>query len=163
MALRKSTYTVLYVPKIKKKLLSLPTLTEKDAEVYFEEKSFIVMLNGEMYYIGHKAGKMSKLNVELIHDLILHLSTQTDDLNLWHYRLGHLGYDNVKLLNNKSTVDGLKLNPKQEIDCACDGCVMGKFNRLPFPKKSNHGAEHLLGIVHSDVCGSFNVQSIGGS
>ena len=40
---------------------------------------------------------------------------------------------------------------------------MGKFNRLPFPKKIDHGAEQLLGIIHSDVCGPFSVQSIGGS
>ena len=84
-------------------------------------------------------------------------------MNLWHYRLGHLGYDNVKLLYNKSMVDGLQLNPKQETDRACDGCAMGKFNRLPFPKKIDHGAEQLLAIIHSDVCGPFSVQSIGGS
>ena len=154
---------VLYVPKIKKKLLSLPTLTEKGAEVRFKEKSFIVILNGEMYCIGHKAGKMYKLNAEPIYESNFASINQTDDLNLWHYRIGNLGYDNVKLLYNKSMVDGLKLNPKQEIDRACDGCAMGKFNRLPFPKKSDHGAEQLLGIIHSDVCGPFSVQSIGGS
>ena len=66
---------VLYVPK-SKKLLSLPTLTEKGAEVRFNEKSFIVILNGEMYCIGHKAGKMYILNAEPIYESNLHLSTK---------------------------------------------------------------------------------------
>eukprot|EP00794_Sanderia_malayensis_P002050 gene2050-biopygen1853 len=154
---------VLYVPKIKKKLLSLPTITEKGAEVRFKDQSFTVIMNEEMYCIGHKSGKMFKLNVEPIHKAYSCSVNQSDDINLWHNRLGHLGYDNVKLLYNESMVDGLKLNSKQEIDQACDGCAMGKLNRLPFPKKSGHKTEHLLEIIHSDVCGPMNVQSIGGS
>ena len=49
---------VLYVPKTKKKLLSLPTLTETGAEVRFKEQSFIVILNGKMYCTGRKVGMM---------------------------------------------------------------------------------------------------------
>ena len=60
-------------------------------------------------------------------------------------------------------VDGIKLNTKQEIDRALDGFVMGKFNRLPFPKKNDRGAEQLLEIIHSDVCEPFSTQSIGES
>ena len=101
---------VLYVPKIKNKLLCLPTLTEKGAEVHFKEQSFMIILNGEMYCIGHKAGQIYKLNTEPIHQSKFANINQTEDLNLWHYKLGNLGYDNVKLLYNKLMVDGLKLN-----------------------------------------------------
>ena len=109
-----------------------------------------------MYCIGHKAGRMYELNVEPVHESNFAPINQTDGLTLWNCRLGHLGYDNVKLLRNKSMVEGLKLNPKQEIDRACDGCEMGKLNHLPFPRKSDHGAKQLLEIIHSDVCEPFH-------
>ena len=79
----------------------------------------------EMYSIGHKSGKMYKINAEPIHGLYFGSVNQAYDVTLWHYRLGHLGYDNLKLLYNKSMVDGLKLNSKKtERLCMrwlCDG------------------------------------------
>ena len=54
---------VLYVPKIQKNLLSLPSLTDKDAEVQFKGKHCKKIINGNAYSIGHKHGKLYKLNV----------------------------------------------------------------------------------------------------
>ena len=49
-------------------------------------------------------------------------------ISLWHFRYGHLGYDNVKLLNTKSMVEGLNFNLKEEFNRNCEGCAMGKQN-----------------------------------
>ena len=45
----------------------------------------------------------------------------------------------------------------------CEGCIMGKHNRSPFPKKSSRVTTKPLELVHSDVCGPMSVDSIGGS
>ena len=54
---------VLYVPKIQKNLLSLPSVTDKDAEVQFKGQHCKIIINGNAYSIGHKHGKLYKMNV----------------------------------------------------------------------------------------------------
>ena len=53
---------VLYVPKMKNKLFSLPSVTEKGAAVEFKGQSCNLKINGKCYTIGQKRGKMYKLN-----------------------------------------------------------------------------------------------------
>ena len=40
---------------------------------------------------------------------------------------------------------------------------MGKQNRQPFPNESQHRSSQPLELVHNDVCGPMNVNSVGGS
>ena len=101
---------VLYVPKIQNKLLSLPSITNKGAEVQFKGQSCKVIiitfyvrdrLNHKVYSIGHKHGKLYKLNSEP-EPYCCFGSTDVKDnsLSMWHLHFGHLGYDNLKLLDN---------------------------------------------------------------
>eukprot|EP00795_Rhopilema_esculentum_P001877 gene1877-biopygen10409 len=45
----------------------------------------------------------------------------------------------------------------------CEGCLMGKQHRNPFPKESFNRASEVLATIHSDVCGPINVESLGKS
>ncbi len=58
---------VLFLPKIRKKLVSLPTMTERGAEVRFKEQSCTVIIDGKMFCIGHKYGKLYKRNDQTTH------------------------------------------------------------------------------------------------
>ena len=157
---------VLYVPKIQNKLLSLPSMTEKGATVEFKGQSCKISIHGKTYSIGHKHGKLYKLN-SVPEDQTCCLGTaesKADSLSLWHLRYGHLGYDNVKLLNGKDMVDGMKIKSAEEVDrYSCEGCAMGKQHHQPFPKKSHHKRSKPLELIHSDVCGPMSVPSVGGS
>ena len=51
-------HDVLYVPKIRNKLLSLPTITGKGAEVHFKGHNCKIMIKDESYIIEHKQGKL---------------------------------------------------------------------------------------------------------
>lgn len=86
-----------------------------------------------------------------------------DSIELWHQRYGHLGYDNLKLLNDKEMVNGLNIDTKEAVDRICEGCAMGKQHRKSFPKKSQSTTTRLLELIHSDVCGPMDVPSVGGS
>ena len=155
---------VLFVPKIQNKLLSLPVMTEKGASVQFKGQLCELIVKDKHYTIGHKEGKLFKLNTEPAHKSCFgSCNGNVNSLQMWHFRYGHLGYDNLKLLKGKSMVDGLAFDPKDELNVDCEGCAMGKLNRLPFPKKSNHRSSQLLELIHTDVCGPMNVESIGGS
>ncbi|XP_065052348.1 uncharacterized protein LOC135681697 [Rhopilema esculentum] len=57
-------HDVLFVPRIQNKLLSLPTMTEKGAEVQFKGQFCKITIDGKSYTIGNKYGKLYKLNLE---------------------------------------------------------------------------------------------------
>ena len=54
---------------------------------------------------------------------------------LWHLRFGHLNFGSLKFLSNKEMVRGLP--PIEHPDQLCEGCLVGKHFRKPFPKESS--------------------------
>jgi hypothetical protein len=44
----------------------------------------------------------------------------------------------------------------------CESCILGKHKRDNFPTSSNREKEHLE-LVHTNLCGPMQTQSIGGS
>lgn len=153
---------VLYVPKIKRKLLSLHAMAGKVSEIRFNNQSFMVVDGEKVYYIGHKEGRLYKLNAQPTYEANFGYAEKGDSVKLWHYRLGHLGYDNMKKLQDKSMVDGLQFDTKKTVDRSCEGCAKGRQHRQSFPEGGEHKYE-VLELIHSDVCGPMHVDSVGGS
>jgi transposase InsO family protein len=80
---------------------------------------------------------------------------------LWHKRYGHLNFRSLSDLNSKNLVNGLpKIGVRNSI---CDICVKSKQSRLSFVNEMPKRASEALQVVHSDVCGPFEVPSLGGS
>ena len=157
---------VLYVPKIQHKLLSLSSMTEKGAQVEFIGQSCKIGINGKIYSIGRKHGKLYKLNcIPESQDCCLGIADGNPDLLwLWHNRYGHLGYDNILALKDKAMVNGMNIEIADGVDRkSCDGCALGKQHRQPFPKKSEHKTCRPLELIHTDVCGPMSIPSVGGS
>ena len=50
-----------------------------------------------------------------------------------------------------------------EVNRECEACAQGKMDRIPFPKKSEKETHQPRHLVHSDLCGPMNVDSVGGS
>lgn len=78
--------------------------------------------------------------------------------NLWHRRLGHMSDKGIKMLAGKSLIPVDKtvaLDP-------CDHCLAGKQHRASFSRKSTI-RQNKLELVHSDVCGPMEVESLGGN
>ena len=100
---------ILFVSKKQNKLLSLSSITNKGAKVQFKGQSCKII-------IGHKHGKLYKPNSEPEASCCFWSADVKDNsLSMWHLRFGHLGYDNLKLLGNKSLVGGLLLDQKKRI------------------------------------------------
>ena len=45
----------------------------------------------------------------------------------------------------------------------CEACVKGKQSCKPFKRSGAKRSRNVLGLIHSDVCGPMNVQSVGGA
>ncbi len=59
-------------------------------------------------------------------------------------------------------VSGISLEGTGSAD-NCKGCIYGKSTRAAIPKASDTRAKAILDLVHSDVSGTVDVLSLGGS
>jgi hypothetical protein len=57
-------------------------------------------------------------------------------------------------------VKGLPIFNKQ--NSPCESCILGKHKRTSFPQSSTQAKQHLE-LVHTDLCGPMQIESIGGS
>ena len=159
---------VLYVPKLQEKLLSITDMTERGCSVTFEGKTCTLTMKGKTFLFGRRHGKLWRLNncerEECFFSAADGFCSNNVSLDLWHQRYGHLSYGNLDILNRKNMVKGLGgLDSKNPPTETCEGCIMGKHNRSPFPKKSSRVATKPLELIHTDVCGPMSIESIGGS
>lgn len=84
-------------------------------------------------------------------------SITTDQSDLWHYRYGHLSWNSLKVLQQKTMVKGLpRLTLSQKV---CEDCLVGKQHRSPFPSHSTWRASTILQLVHTDLCGPVKPSS----
>jgi Reverse transcriptase (RNA-dependent DNA polymerase)/gag-polypeptide of LTR copia-type/Integrase core domain/GAG-pre-integrase domain len=86
-------------------------------------------------------------------------------IEVWHRRLGHLGYDSLEKMVRKGLVSGLDIQIadfKAEQKEVCSTCVQSKHARSSFPA-SNSKSLDILDLLHMDVCGPYQVESLGGS
>ena len=75
-----------------------------------------------------------------------------------HRTYGHLNYNNVNLLTKKEMVDGMNCDAGTQPQQECEACVLGKMQKKPFPKQSQHRATKPYEIVFPDVCGPMQVE-----
>lgn len=81
------------------------------------------------------------------------------DFMTWHRRLGHLNFSDVRKLNNNK-VNGVMFKDSGG-DVTCEVCVQSKQSRKPFSNKGKR-ATNMLDLVHTDLCGPMENESIGG-
>ena len=153
---------VLFVPKLTKNLLSVPAMALMGAEIRFDKDKCLVLKDGKEFVIGC-----------LLHDKLYSVNTKeyaqvsiadsTASPAVWHCRLGHLNYTYMNQLMKKEMVDGMNYASGTQTQKECEACVLGKMQKKPFPKQSQHRAARPYEIVHSDVCGPMQVESKGGS
>ena len=159
---------VTLVPRLTKNLLSVAAMTENGAEVRFDAEKCVVVKNNKHYNIGHKKGKLYCVGSPQYSVDSACFSSNTSESNaskdMWHWRFGHLNKNDVDQLVKSCMVEGMIFaDSLQQKDSICEGCVLGKMAKIPFPKKSMNRASIPLELVHTDLCGPMQVPSHGGS
>ena len=82
--------------------------------------------------------------------------------DLWHQRLGHVHESRLKKCVQNKFVQGIDVDEITELSF-CEGCLAGKMCRKPFPTVGEIRSTRKLQLVHSDICGPMQTQSIGGA
>jgi Reverse transcriptase (RNA-dependent DNA polymerase)/gag-polypeptide of LTR copia-type/Integrase core domain/GAG-pre-integrase domain len=162
---------VLFVPNIAANLLSVSRMTASGLNISFVGNECIIRnKSGEI--IG-RATKQSSNLYRLVVQIDLPLvvtpiaatavTTGITDAKIWHDRLGHIGIESMSTLKNLVTGFNCNLNDSDNLIATCQGCLKGKAHRSAMPDAATHRATVPLELVHSDICGPMNVESIGGS
>src|SRR6202034_1879402 len=73
-----------------------------------------------------------------------------------------MGIEAMSQLKNLVVGFNCHLNDSDHLIDSCDGCFKGKASRTAIPDAATHRASVPLELVHSDICGPMNVESIGG-
>ena len=155
-----SLQKVLFVPELTKNLLSVPV--ESGAEVIFDEEKCMMSKDKQTFTIGRVLNdKLFKVNTVESANIA---SSAKPDMIVWHCRFGHMNSNYLERLIKNELVDGLELNYSNgSFEQNCEACALGKMSRYSFPKKSQSRTSRPLELIHSDICGPMNVDSIGGS
>ena len=115
---------VLFVPRLKKNLLSISALDEKGMRVAFVDGQVLMWPKGktidDAVVIREQEGGLYKLKGQPVQALV-HDSVEPNEL--WHRRLAHVHYRALPLASK--LVEGLpEIQAKHE--GVCKGCVKGK-------------------------------------
>jgi len=86
------------------------------------------------------------------------LKVQVDNSWLWHPRFGHFNTQALKMLYQKNMMTDLPHLKENDEDC--EGCLLGKQQRLTFQTGEIWRAKDLLELIHTDVCGPMRTPSL---
>lgn len=153
---------ILYIPELSTNLLSVSQLVKNGCHVIFNENGCdILNRNKELVATAKLTNNMYKLKT-LQGNAFTALVTmnESQNLNIWHRRMGHLNYNDVSRL--PMCTEGIKLSETNQNISTCVSCLIGKQTRFPF-KNCGSRASAPLEIVHSDLCGPMETASMGGA
>ena len=87
------------------------------------------------------------------------LMVKDNDPWLWHKRFCHINFKSIQKLSKNELVKGLpKINFK--INNLCDDCQFGKLTKSSFKSKKVISTLQPLELLHMDLFGPTQVQSI---
>ena len=153
---------VLYVPKIRKNLFSVGVCTEKGFDVLFKGKLVTINRDGEIFGVGvQQDNQIYRMLFRVKKPSVAReANVSTVNLRVWHERMGHVNNKVLREMTQKGLIRGVKL---ADIDnFFCESCAYGKAHRLPFKKNETKRNTKPGEYIHSDVCGPFSRESIGG-
>ena len=152
---------VLYVPEIRKNLVSGSLLNSHGFRLVFESDKFVLSKSG--MYVGkwYMSGGIWKLNVMTIIKSEMNKASSSayilESSNLWHGRLGHVNNDTLRKLINLNHIPTFQIDAKHK----CETCVEAKLTRSSFQSIERH--TEPLDLIHNDICDLKLVETRGGN
>ena len=150
---------VLYVPGLKKNLVSISMIEDRGFSVY--------VLNGKVHIfpksaspsnswaIGVRCGKLYKLLFEP-HHALSHTQDSSELCELCHRRMAHLHHPALRMMRDMTT--GM-LEFNTESSGVCRGWALGKYTKTAF-SSSDSRLERVLQLIHSNLCGPMSFVSL---
>ncbi|KAJ9544166.1 hypothetical protein OSB04_023873 [Centaurea solstitialis] len=154
---------VAYVEGLMHNLLSISQLCDKNHKVSFSKKKCKVKnRRKEVILTGVRQADIYIINMNTSTDNFCFVSRASTDTNwLWHKRLSHLNFKTLNQLCINNLVVGLPDFRYTKVSL-CSACEKGKQTRASFKSKQISSISSPLQLLHMDLFGPVNVQSIAG-
>ncbi|GJV28930.1 retrovirus-related pol polyprotein from transposon TNT 1-94, partial [Tanacetum coccineum] len=151
---------VLYVPEIRKNLVSGWLLNKFGFRLVFESDKFVLSKNQMYVGKGYAMNGMFKLNVMVVKNEINKMNSSAyliESSNVWHARLGHVNFNSMRRLIKFNSIPNCHIDSKYK----CETCVEAKLTRTSF--KSVKRKTEPLDMIHTDICDLKSLPTKGGN
>lgn len=151
---------VLYVPEIRKNLVSGWLLNKFGFRLVFESDKFVLSKNKMYVGRGYALNGMFKLNVMVVKNDINKMNSSAyliESSNVWHGRLGHVNFNSMRCLIKFNCIPNFHIDSKYK----CETCVEAKLTRASF--KSVERKTEPLDMIHTDICDLKSLPTKGGN
>jgi hypothetical protein len=136
---------ILYVPRLKKNLISVSTLQDRGLEVTFRGTEVLIHPKGSSLasgqVIGVRDGKLFRFLFQPLHALAVSNDRSRQTCELWHRRMAHIHHGALGGL--REVVTGVPEISTEHQD-VCRGCALGKFTKASFPSSDTKSAGILV-------------------
>nr|KAJ0217724.1 hypothetical protein LSAT_V11C300103190 [Lactuca sativa] len=143
---------VYYIPDLCSNIISLGQLVEGGDEIRIKNPFLWVKdLKGKLLMkVRRSSNRLYKIELQETKGICL--TAEIDDQScLWHKRMGHVNFNSMKLMIDKKMIEGV---PQIKIPSQlCEGCLVGKQARDPFPAQTKFRANKKLELIYGDLCG----------
>ena len=149
----------LYVDGLQANLISISHLSDEGLSVMFGKVDCSILKeNGQVLL----KGKRSSDNCYCLESNLISCNLSTSEqVEVWHQRLGHMNYRDLKVLDRLNVVRGLpKLGKK--VEGVCGPCQQGKQTKSVHKKGKYLSTKEPLELLHMDLMGPIQTESLGG-
>ena len=152
---------VYFIPRLKSNIISLGQLDENGCK-YASEDGVMTVWDKQrkvLAKVKRTRNRMYVLNIQPAEPVCL-MAHAKEEAWLWHMRYGHVNFRSLRSLAAENMVVGM---PRlEQIDHVCDGCMVAKQRRLPFPAQATYRASEQLELIHGDLCGPITPETPSG-
>ncbi|UYV80793.1 K02A2.6-like [Cordylochernes scorpioides] len=153
---------VLYVPELNNNLISVSKIAEDEKQIIFDENGArIIDNNGSSIITAKREDNIYTIdacaNIKLEENVF---KTQENNWKIWHKRLAHINENYMNMMLKDSMVYGFSCSPINNLE-PCITCIQSKFTRLPFKEIDSKQSTKPLDLIHWDLIGPFQHESIG--
>ena len=149
----------LYIPEIGMNLLSLGKLAQKELNIQFYKQKCFIERPKKIIATGYYRNNLSIFDTTIITPISREIACLSVKQDIWHQRMGHIGYKALKELPN--AVKGVE-KTKEIKNIDCDVCIQAKMT-AKISRKPSENSTTYLDLVYSDIGGPFTPKTIGGN
>jgi hypothetical protein len=152
---------VYYIPKLRANILSLGQLDEGGCTIIIKQGVLRILDEAErlLTKVQRSVSRLYILELNVERPVCLSIKAEETSWR-WHTRYGHLSFPALQKLSKGEMVRGLPM--MDGIGKLCDGFLVSKQKRVPFPSQASYHATKHLDLVHDDLCGPIKLETPGG-